>query len=146
VLEVVIFFVCHNIWGVAKIQDLSNKLSQTVGVALTNSFCFFPIHPIAWRPSYSCCTAHLLPRDGPPAAPLLERPAGRSLVMSPTVLSRPYSLLTSWATRSQLSSRPARRYTHLAAFAARASGDEARAPDLTATARAAWPHGGVRGA
>jgi hypothetical protein len=29
------FFVCHNIWGVAKIQDLPNKLSQTVGVALT---------------------------------------------------------------------------------------------------------------
>jgi hypothetical protein len=43
-------------------------------------------------------------------------------------------LLTCWATRSQSSSRPAWRYAHMAAFAARASGDEPRAPDLTATA------------
>jgi hypothetical protein len=34
-LEVGIFFFYHNISGVAKIQDLPNKLSQTVGVALT---------------------------------------------------------------------------------------------------------------
>lgn len=34
-LEVGIFFFYHNISGVAKIQDLPNKLFQTVGVALT---------------------------------------------------------------------------------------------------------------
>jgi hypothetical protein len=31
------FFLCHAIWGVAKLQDMGNKLSQTVGVALSSS-------------------------------------------------------------------------------------------------------------
>jgi hypothetical protein len=29
------FFLRHNIWGFAKLQDLGNKKSQTVGVALS---------------------------------------------------------------------------------------------------------------
>jgi hypothetical protein len=29
-----LFFLCHTIWGVAKLQDMRNKLSQTVRVAL----------------------------------------------------------------------------------------------------------------
>jgi len=33
-LEIDFFSLCHNIWGVAKLQDLGNKKSQTVGVAL----------------------------------------------------------------------------------------------------------------
>jgi hypothetical protein len=33
-LEMNLFFLCHNIWGVAKLEDLGNKKSQTVGVAL----------------------------------------------------------------------------------------------------------------
>jgi hypothetical protein len=33
-LEIDLFFLCHNIWGVTKLQDLPNKKSQTVGVAL----------------------------------------------------------------------------------------------------------------
>ena len=34
-LEIDLFFLWQNIWGVAKLQDLGNKKSQTVGVALS---------------------------------------------------------------------------------------------------------------
>jgi hypothetical protein len=39
-LEMDLFFLCHNIWGVAELQDLGNKKSQTVGVACHVWFLF----------------------------------------------------------------------------------------------------------
>jgi hypothetical protein len=35
------FFFCRNIWGVSKSQDLSNKLYQSVGIALITLFLLY---------------------------------------------------------------------------------------------------------